>query len=548
METPATGHTPLSRTVLPLLAAAVLVGLIFLLPERTGSAPATLDLLGLPPLALDEPPDWASQHGDDAVLRELDRLAWGGHAALTATRRALGSARGTLAPELLRRLAALGEGDPVLAEKLVAVLGDEDESTPGVVAELVHRARSEHPLPVKAALRALARVHDRAALDGILPRLLDADLEIRSHARGALAERARSGDPEAQSVILAELAGQPSDPDLAYLAVLKDFSDKQAVTPVLRAMAASAGGGAQLVALTTLLEQGDPQGAAAFDAMLAGSDPGTRINAWRALDVARKVAGQARWRELTATVDRVELLAMAQVMVVAVDTDHPDKSLALEVLLDLASDRTNSVHDDIIGALYARQHPWAEEITREELRTLVGAPLGSSVDRIISTNRCPPGFAEIALNRLADPALRDEERLLLCRLLAHVAPEQGADAVVRVALDAVGRDAAAAQDVLVLLPRLGAPGVVRLQQELGTPLGVDLFLRNAADSGLPETLPGLRQIALDRALPERERLFALDCLARLSGGPREEVLREVVKAWPDPAVKARARLIFWNYL
>ncbi|HTE05544.1 MAG TPA: hypothetical protein VK824_05050 [Planctomycetota bacterium] len=548
MDTTAAGHAPLSRSLLPVLAALVLVALIFLLPRRAAETAVAADPLEVAPLALDQVPDWARQRGDDAVMRALDRLAWAGHDALEAGRYTLEAARGTLAPELLRRLDAVGESDPVLASKLVAVLGPEDESAPGVVDELVKRARSVHPLPVKAALRELAHVRARQALDGILPRLEDADLEVRANARAALSAHAIAGDVDAQTIVLAELITQPAEPDLAYLSTLKDFPDPAVTLPALRAIANKATSGARLVALTTLLRQEDPQARAVFEAMIAGSDPDTRINAWQALGVAHKVGGQSRWRELLGIVARGEQLHMAQVMLVAVETDHPDKGLALDLLVGLAADRTNSVHDDILTALYLHGHPWAQETTREEIRTLVGGPLALSVDRVIQAGQPQPDILEIALARLQDGSLRDDERLLLCRLLAHVDPARGAEPLVSFALDVIGRDAGLANEVIVLLPALGVHGLQRLERELGTAPGRELFLRDAADSRLGAALPGIERIALDAMLPERERFFALDCLARIHDGPREEVLRRVIDGWPDPRVKARAQLIFWNYL
>ncbi len=44
------------------------------------------------------------------------------------------------------------------------------------------------------------------------------------------------------------------------------------------------------------------------------------------------------------------------------------------------------------------------------------------------------------------------------------------------------------------------------------------------------------------------RRAALDCLALIHSGPREELLRRVLGQLGDPELERRAHLLFWNYL
>src|SRR5262245_14088042 len=161
-----------ARVLLPLLAVVALLGLVFLLPTRDESAqrPATQRLSSLR-IELDEPPDWARERGRDEIVRCLDRLDWGSHAAESASREVLGRHAGQLAPELLSRLATVGDRDPVLASKLVDLLGAEDPDAPGVLDELVARGLSFSGLESRAALRVLARTDRPRAVTAVRTRL-----------------------------------------------------------------------------------------------------------------------------------------------------------------------------------------------------------------------------------------------------------------------------------------------------------------------------------------------------------------------------------------
>src|SRR5262245_6434043 len=226
LPTPLNADRSALRPMLVLAGVAVLMALVFLLPRRDAGSPATV-AAELPKLELDEPPAWATQRGaDDEVLRALDRLDWGGPGALQASREMLERHAGTLAPLVLPRLAGLGPDRAVLASKLIEVLGREDPATPGLLDALILHAQSPSGLEAKAALRVRAESGEHRALDGILPRLMDGGLAVRSFARAALAQVARRGDVVAQNVILNELEAQQLDPDLAFLTVAAEVEDR----------------------------------------------------------------------------------------------------------------------------------------------------------------------------------------------------------------------------------------------------------------------------------------------------------------------------------
>jgi len=537
------------RAFRPLLVAAgvaVLLALVFLLPRRDAGTPA--GGIELPPaLQLDEPPAWAVQRGaDDEVLRALDRLDWGGPGALEASREILERHKGGLAPLVLPRLARLGPDRAVLASKLIEVLGGEDPATPGLLDELINRARSPSGLEAKAALRVLADSHEHRALDGILPRLMDPDLGVRSFARAALSQVARRGDLAAQAVILNELESQLQDPDLAYLTVAAEFQDRPRVEAILRAVERSPFPEPALVARTALLRLGDPDAEMAFREMLAGNDPLARRNALNALVASGRVLGWESFDAIIRQGSPDDVIPVVDLLELSVERGDPQASHAMDLLEAIASERSSSVHVLVTDRLYARGHPWAVESTRAELKQLVGGQLSQVVSRVIAGPAdLQREMASIAASRLATQTLRDQDRELLLRLLAHVAPDLGADPIVREALD---ESSPIAPLMLALLARLGPVGLQRLERELGTPAGDALFIRVAGEQRSGAALPGLERILLSPSTDPALRVAAIECLGRLRDGPRAELLRKAVAASGDRELAARARLVFWNYL
>ena len=544
--TPLNADRSTLRPLLVLAGVAVVMALVFLLPRRDAGSPASV-AAELPALELDEPPAWATQRGaDDEVLRALDRLDWGGPGALQASRETLERHAGTLAPLILPRLSGLGPDRAALASKLIEVLGREDPATPGLLDALILHAQSPSGLEAKAALRVLAESRDHRALDGILPRLMDADLAVRSYARAALSQVARRGDVVAQNVILGELEQQPLDPDLAFLTVAAEFEDRSRVEALLRAAERSPYEEPALVARTALLRLGDPDAERAFHEMLAGSDSFARLNALNALVASGRVLGWERFDGIIRGGTYEEILPVVDLLELSVERGDPEANRAMDMLEALAADRGNSVHTLVTDRLYARAQPWAVETTRAEIEQAVGGQLAGTVSRVLSGPAdLQRGMAELAVKRLATQTLRETDRELLMRLLAHTAPDLGVEPIVREALD---EQSAIAPLMLALLARLGPVGLQRLQAELGTPAADALFIRVAGETRSGAALPGLERILLDPAVDPALRRAALDALGRLKGGPRAELLRKVVAATNDREFAARARLVFWNYL
>jgi hypothetical protein len=500
----------------------------------------------MPRLELDEPPSWALQRGSDEVWRNLDRLAWGGPMALRASLEILEEHRGELAPILLSRLRALGETDPVMSTKLVSLLGGEDPSAPGVIDELIRRALSQSGLEAQVALRVLATTDHVRAVDGIAPRLMDADPTVREFARSALARRAQGGDPLARAYVLADLNVAPGDPDPTYISVLDHLGDDPEVDELLRRIEREATENVAFVARTALVRRGDPDAVAAVEAMLASDDPSARINALHGLLAVRVVLGWERWDDIARHGRVDEVLPLAGILLRAVDIGHPQAVKASQLLEALAADSTNAVHVEVTDRLYSRRHPWAVEATHAELQHAIGGTLSETVDRV--TDGAPaedPELAAIAWQRLDSGELRAADRVLMLRVLVHVDPERAADRLVREVLDSTSEIAV---EMPVLIVRTGAIGLARLERELGTPLADALYIQVAGDLGSGAALPGLQRILLsDTTLPPL-RQAALDCLALLRDGPRAEVLRNAVGHWKDAALAARARLVYWNYL
>ncbi|MHC4844924.1 MAG: HEAT repeat domain-containing protein, partial [Planctomycetota bacterium] len=412
-------------------ALLLLVALLYLLPQREAEpvveGPIQTRVLELPPLQLDEPPGWARQRGIDEVVRHLDRMSWGSHQVLVSSRDSLRRFAGQLAPEILSRLEAIGPGDPVLAAKLIELLGNEDPTTPGLVDELLRRALSNSALVSKAALRVLARVDDERAVEGIVARLFDTDPDLQAHARGGLAERARRGDKLAQDIVLDELELEADDPDLAFLAVVPEFGASEDVLRVLRLVVEQSGGAVRQVALTALLKLGDADAEAAFDEMLAGDDVFVHIEALTSAFTAGRVLGEAHWERFVRNGHREEVLALARLLTLSIDTGHDSALHAMTLLEFLASDGMSPVRSDVTSSLYFRRHVWAVEATRLQVQEAIGAGLSLAVDRVIDgPAELTPDFADLALQRIADPELEESDRFILFRLLSHVAPERSA--------------------------------------------------------------------------------------------------------------------------
>src|SRR5690606_35437493 len=119
-----------------------------------------------------EPPGWVLSQGVDGLRRALDRIGWGTYGGVLAARDVLVEHGPAIEGELLARLRALGDSDPIQVSKLIAVLGELQPGPQGI-AELVRRALSHEALVAQAALTALANQGSPAALGGILDRRFD---------------------------------------------------------------------------------------------------------------------------------------------------------------------------------------------------------------------------------------------------------------------------------------------------------------------------------------------------------------------------------------
>lgn len=543
-----------SRRRSALLAGSGLlfVALLYLLPQRSGgeaSGPSASLVLDLPALQLNEPPTWALQRGSDQILRCLDRMGWGSHQVMISSRDSLARFAGELAEEILSRLEAVGTRDPVLAAKLIELLGNEDAATPGLVDELLRRVLSRSSLEAKAALRVLSRVDDSRAVEGITARLFEPDPDLQAHARGALAERARRGDTVAQGIVLDELELEARNPDMAFLVVLPDFGFDDRAIELLRRVATESGGAVRLVALTALLKLGDAEAEETFADFLAGDDLALRIEALNSAYTAGFVLGEESWDGIVRARIRRELLALARVLTLSVDTAHDSAAHAMDLLEALAFDPLSPVRSDVTAALFHRRHVWAVDATRDQLRQALGAELSLAADRVITgPATLAPDFVELALQRVADEQLRDPERVVLFRLLAHLAPDRSAQLILDYARREADTPKAVMNAVLPLLAELGPSVVELLADQLNTNDDKRLFVYVAAAVGSGVALPGLQRILLQDDTPAGLRRDALDCIARLHDGPREEALREVLAQLRDPALNERARLLFWNYL
>lgn len=535
-------------SVVPLVAAALLVGLVLLLPSRDAAPPAPDLVLAQRPLDLKEPPAWAVDEATDEIERNLDRLHWVGHMALEEARSALRRHRGSLVDEVMARLRQLGDEDPIVTQKLLDVLAEEDLRAPGVLDELIRRAYSPHGIVSKAALRILAMHPEDGATAGIFPRLQDDDLDVRAHARAALAKRARRGDAEAQEIVLEELRAHAGRPDLAFLAVL-DVIPAERSGPVLDAIRERADPTADFTALTIQLKVGIPGAREELEALLARGQTPTRINVLQSAVASGVVLGQELWRPTLARAGRIEALALADLLLLAVDTGHADADRAIILLEEMAGRGTGNAHMEVVDALFRREHPLGTERTRHALQVEVGGRLSQVCDRIISATRMDrSAYVELALARLPEVRDRPADHVPLLRLLAHVDPARAAEPVVDAVVEAARVDRPLATALLPLLDQLGVAGLQALAARPPSPEVDGLIVYAAGKSRSGWALPHLERVILDEATSDVLRVEALDTIARLWDGPREQSLRRVIGELRDPELTARARLLYWNYL
>jgi hypothetical protein len=549
-------------SLLPTLIVLVLVGLVLLVPDRDarpgagsapllpGSATAGSDVAAmlsqLPSLELTEPPPWAQARGVDEVARHLDRLEWAGHGALVTSREALAREGGMLTDQVLARLADLGDNDPILLVKLVALLGDDPTPSPRVVEELVNRALSRSAYVARAALKVLAYCPDDAAIGGILPRLHDDDPEVRGYARAALAERVRTGDEEARAYLLDELERTAAAPDLAYITVLGESEADDRTLAALRRIVEQAGQAESMAALASLLVHDDPEAVVRVEEMIDGTDHVARINGLRMAAMAGNIVGRESWEKVIASRERTSVLSLMSLLVRSIRTGHESALQAVQLLEEMAMDPTHSCQTDALDALLQDEHPFAVERTRFELSEAVGAYLGVTIDRIIRADReFAREYLPIVEERLDDPLEQRPERIQLCRYLAAVAPDVGAPRIVEYAL---GDEPELAGPMLAFLAGMGPYALSALAPHLEQDRAAGLVIFVASTSGAPEALPMLESLVLDVSRDPTLRQMALDSVVRLTAGPREDVLRRVALALEDPAVSERARLLFWNYL
>ena len=540
------------RSLLPLLGVALLVALVFLLPGRDrGGRTGAGDLPDVPvtPLQLDEPPEWALQHGLDPVVRALDRLDWGGHESLQVTREALEPLAGRLAPELLSRLDAIGATDPVLGARYVELLGGEDLSDPRVLDELVRRALSFSSLEASAALRVLARCRDESSLNAVVSRRWDLDPEVARLAGDVLIERARRGDDAALGRVFDELEANLVMADVDAVRMLGDLPPGGRADEILRRVAELSGAALHVAAEVSLARHGDADALAELERLANDPDISLRTDIWRLAGEAGLVIGRGRWEESVRVGAYQEVVALFSVLVHAIDEAREEGPEALGLVERVASDPRASAKATALRLLYLRGHPLAVEETRRELSGGAGAQLGQVVDRVLEGPAdLWPSMGQLALARLEAGGLRVADELTLMRFVAGAVPVAAADRVVDAAL---GRNASAelASGAADVLAGLGDTGLARLAGELGTPRADALFVLLAGELRSPAALEGLAAILADAEAPASIKQLALDALARVQGGPRVELLRSLLdNAAVDPALRERARLVFWNYL
>jgi hypothetical protein len=548
---------------IPATVILVLLSLVFLLPRRdpgvgqggdwllpdssSAGADVAAALLALPRLDLVDPPAWVRQRGaEDEVLRSLDRLAWGSHDAMQASIATLAKNTEGLAEALLDRLAVLGTADVIQISKLVTLLDVDQGENPEVMEELFRRAYSESPLVAKAALRVLGRHPSSESLAGILARRNDPNMEVRDVARSSLARRVLAGDAEALAYVTEELEASPAEADSRYLSLLGGQPGGERQLAVLRRVVAEAPYERRVEALGALVSLGDQDAVDELEDMLRNGDMAARLNAVFLAARSGRVVGRALWAEVFSRKVRQESLMLMGVLGLAIETGDESAPDAIELIEQLAQDPTHPCNSEAIGMLFDLGHSWGVERTRGELQDYVGHHLSETVTRIErSSGELAREFTDIAFERLSDPDLAPVERVLLCRLLSNLDPARGADVIVRYALDEQGPQV---RELMSQLSLLGSHALRRLEDDLESDRAAGLYILVAAQAGDALTLPYLEALAQDMTKDRALREQALDCIVRVSDGPRAETLRRVALALDDMEVNRRAHLLFWNYL
>ncbi len=535
---------------IPLIVVLVLVGLVYLLPQR-GEERAVAELPRPAVLDVTEPPTWAQQRGIDEVARNLDRIAWGNHDAMVAARRALAPHAGQLGDDVLSRMRALGQTDPVQTSKLLAILADQDDGSDEVYEMLADKALSPSSLVTMAALRALAYTPHQGAVFAMYPRLTAVDPDVQRVARAALTIRATNGDRAAQDLILEELERQGRYPDTAYLSTLRTFRESPDAVRLLRDATESGVLETSLTAWSSLLALGDPDAVDYFEEALASDDIVTQVNAVRVVATSGQVIGQDSWADLARSGIQPIVLTTASILLQAVETNHPSAPEAMALLEELAADALCPAQVDVTTALYQRNHAWAVEQTRKEVKTYVGGQLAQTVDRLLTApdTEATRQMAELAFERLESGEVRDIEAALLCRFLARTDPEAVAPRVVGYALNEDGVSPEVASEMMAQLDQLGDAGLAALAARMSSnPRAAVLFVTLAGQIRSAAALPVLEALVLDDSHDMRLRRDAMDAIVRIDEGPREEVLRRAAEALPSGPLRERARLLFWNYL
>ncbi|GJM20191.1 MAG: hypothetical protein DHS20C15_01060 [Planctomycetota bacterium] len=549
------------NSLLPTLAVLVLLALVVLIPEpetvdapldalpaaETAGEDVAEALLELSPLELYRPPDWARQQGGrDAVKRSLDRLSWGPHAALLASRDQLEAHQGSLVDEILARLTALGDSDPILVSKLIATIRDEDAADPRVLEELNRRCLSPSGLVTKAALRKLARVPYPEALGGALARRHDAEEPIRELARAVLAEAVRRGDPEARAYLLQDLRERPSTPNQIDIAALGDAPYDAETMDVLQLVLERAPITERFATLGALVRHGDERAIAQLEEIIAGADHMQRFNALFVVAMAGRPIAQDSWRDIVRRGLQQETSFLMSVLTRSIQLGDADAPLAFELLEDIANNPGHSSQVTALDVLYRLGDPWALERTRDELQREQGGFLNQTVDRIMRGPRAQAiELADVAEQRFADAELGKVEQVILLNMLAQLKPQSAVEPVIA---PLMAGEPLSRENVLPALVALGEVGLERLSTEVGDDRGAGLYVLAASHVRAPSALPVLERIATDPERATALRRYAIDGIVRLSGGEREGALRRIAEASPRSAVSDRVMLLFWNYL
>lgn len=549
------------NSLLPTLAVLVLVALVVLIPEpestpdaaeglpaaEVAGADVAQALLELDPLELYSPPAWARQQGGrDVVTRNLDRLSWGPHAALLASRDTLHEHSGELAPVILDRLQAIGDHDPIQAAALIATLGPEDAADPRMLEELNRRCLSDSGLVAKAALRCLRQVPVSEALGGALMRRHDAEESIRESARALICEAARRGDAEARDYILQDLRARPSLPSQLYITALGEASYDEESMEVLRLVLDEAPLTERFATLGALARHGDERAIAELEQMIASADHIARFNAMFVSAMAGRPLGHENWQEIVNRELRQETTFLMSMLKRTIQLGDEHAPLAYDLLDQMARSPGHVCHVLALDLLYELGDPASLERTRDELANEMGGFLNQAIDRVLRGPRAQAlELAPIAEERLADPELGEIEQVLFLNFLAQVKPSE---VVAPVVDKLVAGEPLSRETVLPALVSLGELGLEHLAQRLDKDRAAGLYVLAAAHVRSPVALPVLERIASDADRDAALRRFAMDGIVRVRGGDREGTLRRVADATQAPELRERAMRLFWNYL